>query len=237
LANKRQKVKQLLERRALTDKLQQMENKMQLQQLEKKTEIERQRISISKDMHDEVSSGLASLRFFIGDMQRNAKQEEAKTLLGKAGEEALHVYLQAKEFMNRLNKGDNVEKYNVVDFLHNLSGTFGYGSSLEINTVVDVEAIEDNFTQTQHTETYRIIREAVANAMRHADASKMDIELYAADNEFHFSIRDNGMGLHSMDRGMGLSSMEERAKLLGGQLSFNSNENGTIVKGYFPMVA
>jgi two-component system, NarL family, sensor kinase len=75
---------------------------------------------------------------------------------------------------------------------------------------------------------YRIVQEALNNAVRHAQASRCEIRL-ACDQALHLSITDNGLGFQGNPKpGVGLASMRERATELGGVCQINSVSAGGL---------
>jgi signal transduction histidine kinase len=71
---------------------------------------------------------------------------------------------------------------------------------------------------------YRVAAEAVANAARHAHATRLHVDVGAADGRLSVRVEDDGIGFDRTDarRGIGLASMHERAGELGGELSVTS---------------
>jgi two-component system sensor histidine kinase DesK len=67
------------------------------------------------------------------------------------------------------------------------------------------------------------VREAVTNVLRHADASRVDVELGTFDGELRLSISDDGRG-GATTPGTGLSGMRERLAAVGGRLEIDSPE-------------
>ncbi len=80
-------------------------------------------------------------------------------------------------------------------------------------------------------------REALSNALRHAQTPKIEIRLTCVDGHLRLAVRDFGRGLStSPDAGYGLRNMRDRARLLGAELKFNSNPGkGTTVTLDLPM--
>jgi signal transduction histidine kinase len=83
---------------------------------------------------------------------------------------------------------------------------------------------------------FGIAQEAVANAGRHADATRVDLRLRATDGVIELRIRDDGKGFGSMSPlgarqpgHLGLASMRERAAIAGGELAIDSSDGGTVV--------
>jgi ligand-binding sensor domain-containing protein len=86
-------------------------------------------------------------------------------------------------------------------------------------------------------EVYRIGREALTNAFRHARASKIELELKYAPDRLRLSVRDNGRGMDSgilrtgQDGHWGITGMRERADRIGARLQIFSNASaGTEVE-------
>ena len=78
---------------------------------------------------------------------------------------------------------------------------------------------------------YRICQEALNNAIKHSDATKVSIVLKQEDDQLIVSIEDNGKGLESRDsEGMGLRIMAFRAQMINGSLQIRKRpEGGTCV--------
>jgi signal transduction histidine kinase len=80
-------------------------------------------------------------------------------------------------------------------------------------------------------------REAISNAIRHAETPSIEVRLVSADGHLRLSVRDFGRGLPaSPDAGYGLRNMRDRARLLGAELKFESiRGKGTTVVVDLPM--
>lgn len=81
-----------------------------------------------------------------------------------------------------------------------------------------------SFPTEVNTTLYRLLQESVTNITKHADATKVTVELLAGVGMIHLSIEDNGKGFNPNDNttGFGLQGMRERATALGGQLKIQS---------------
>ena len=83
---------------------------------------------------------------------------------------------------------------------------------------------------------YRIVSEAVANAVRHSQAATCTVQLAAADGCLLLTITDDGTGIPaSASPGVGLTSMRDRAAELGGDLQIDTGPAGTILRSRLPL--
>jgi len=86
---------------------------------------------------------------------------------------------------------------------------------------------------TTATQLYHIAQEAVMNAVRHANASKIDIELARNGQKLALAVSDDGRGFSKklpQPPGLGLRLMTHGASLIGGKLAIERNrEGGTLV--------
>jgi PAS domain S-box-containing protein len=96
--------------------------------------------------------------------------------------------------------------------------------------------VSDNKVAVQ---LYRIAQEAVANAIKHSQAERIEIALALTNGMFDLTIRDNGRGVpdHSGGKGtgMGLLTMSHRARMIGGALTVSPDRfGGTVVQCLAP---
>jgi len=90
------------------------------------------------------------------------------------------------------------------------------------------------------TQFYRIAQEAVANAVKHARARRIVIELDAADGELSLNVFDDGVGLDdaSETNGLGLKIMRHGANLIGADFrALRRSPGGTIISCVLPQGA
>jgi signal transduction histidine kinase len=94
---------------------------------------------------------------------------------------------------------------------------------------VTVEAAIGRLAPATETALYRIVQEALHNAVRHARAGRIEVALRQGPTGVEAAVRDDGQGLdveavlrQRGDRGLGLLGMRERAETLGGQLLIRS---------------
>ena len=86
------------------------------------------------------------------------------------------------------------------------------------------EGILPNFTSSVSIHIYRIVQEAVANAMRHAAPERIEISLRTKENLFQMDIADDGKGFdpECVANGIGLAGIRSRVETIGGRLGIES---------------
>jgi signal transduction histidine kinase len=100
---------------------------------------------------------------------------------------------------------------------------------------VEVEGTARNLHPILRDEVYRIAGEALRNAFRHAEAQRVEVEIWYEDHQFRLRVRDDGKGIdpkHLDEEGrkghFGLRGMRERAKSMGGILTvWSALDSGT----------
>jgi len=85
---------------------------------------------------------------------------------------------------------------------------------------------------------YRIVQEAVTNALRHSQATSVAVHVQFRPNSVELSIRDDGQARDPVVLGHGLTGMRERAALLGGTLAAQPvRPHGFAVTAILPLTA
>jgi PAS domain S-box-containing protein len=111
-----------------------------------------------------------------------------------------------------------------------------------IELAADIRLPQRRLDPAIETACFRIVQEAVTNALRHAQARELRVGLGVRDGELELSVHDDGQGFdleaatHRAARGeaAGLSGMEERARLAGGRLEIRTSPGrGTKVRALF----
>jgi signal transduction histidine kinase len=82
--------------------------------------------------------------------------------------------------------------------------------------------MDARFPEPIETAAYYVASEALANVMKHAQASHVEISLSARSGSLLLSIRDDGVGGADRARGSGLAGLTDRVEALGGSIQLRS---------------
>jgi two-component system sensor histidine kinase UhpB len=87
---------------------------------------------------------------------------------------------------------------------------------------------------------YRVVQEALRNAVKHSRVQQIKVELRAGSNDLQLSVCDSGVGFDPsaalLGKGLGLVSMQERLRLVNGELTVRSAPDvGTAIQARVPL--
>src|SRR5262249_45110105 len=105
------------------------------------------------------------------------------------------------------------------------------------NIVVATDDAIEMLPDDHRTCVYRIVQEAVNNAVRHANARTVEVSVRRQHEIVDVTVQDDGVGFDTrIVRGLGILGMEERVRRLGGRLKITSDPGrGTAVRATLPV--
>jgi signal transduction histidine kinase len=117
-----------------------------------------------------------------------------------------------------------------------------FGRSTGITAHLEVQATGPDPDDVCTTTTFRILQETLTNVARHAQATRVDIDLRVSAEELMLEVRDNGRGISEAElaspRSLGLIGSRERALACGGELMIKGiRREGTTVMLKIPLRA
>jgi signal transduction histidine kinase len=193
---------------------------------------EEERRRIRRDLHDGLGPLLASQTLKIGSARSllEREPETARKLLEQIEQENMAALKDIRHLVYNL-RPPALDELGLLLALQQdasrhpgLEVTFDVPDSLpEISAAVEAAA-------------YRIVQEALANVVRHAQANRVIVHI-AEDSNLYLSVTDDGVGLPlNYVPGVGLRSMRERAEELGGAFDIQSTPNaGTQIEVSLPL--
>ena len=200
-----------------------------------------ERTRIARELHDSLLQGFQGLMFRLQAVREflPGRPSEAMQALDVALERGDKVIVESRDTISDLRQctiGDSDIAQALTALGEELAAQSDNGAAPGVRVLVKGEQRE--LAPALRDEIYRIAREALRNAFRHAKAQKIEAEIAYGDAEFLLHVRDDGIGIASVvaNRGnraghWGLSGMRERAKGFGGKLEVWSEDGaGTEIE-------
>ena len=187
-----------------------------------------ERTRIARELHDSLLQGFQGLMFRLQAVRDllPGQPGEAMQALDIALERGDKAIVEGRDTVSDLRE-PIVGGKDIAEALTALGEELALQSSNGAGPCVRVlvEGKQRELDPVLRDEVYRIAREALRNAFRHAKAQKIEAEITYADSEFLLHVRDDGMGIapEIANQGArsghwGLPGMRERAKSFGGKL-------------------
>jgi signal transduction histidine kinase len=190
-----------------------------------------ERVRIARDLHDTLLQGVQGLmlRFHFATEQLPA-EEPARILLRDALDRADIVMQEGRAKVSDL-RVEVTSARELEVCLRHAAKSFEVDGSTRINILVIGHA--RTLWPAVNDELHWIGREALTNAVRHAQATEIVVELTYDVQQLRLRCRDNGLGLNPeivnakfKEGHWGIIGIRERAKSLGGKLEFSSTSGG-----------
>lgn len=199
---------------------------------------EEERRRIARELHDDTAQVLSALLLRFEAVLRTDDAEVRDRLQGEIRE----GLRGAAEGVRRIARGLRPPALEDAGVVVAIRGHLRNAvDPIEgISTEFHSEGVEHLLTSEAKLVLYRVIQEAVSNAVRHAKATSIRIDVVAGSGHVAGTVADNGIGfdaeaLAEGDRGLGLIGMHERAGGVGGRLIIDSRPGeGTRVRLEIP---
>lgn len=204
--------------------------------VEKMIELERMRVRIASDLHDDVGSSLTEIALQSDYVQAITDDEEARDIAGQLGEMSRRVVTTMDDIVWSIDArndtlGDLCDR--MQDYANRVTGRLPMEVHFELIDIDDDLTI--SVEKRQHI--YLIFKEAINNAVKYAEASDVWIVLKKTGNKYKLSIKDNGKGFVSGGRksGHGIRNIKLRTEELGGKLNIQSHNGVEITVSQFTL--
>lgn len=198
------------------------------------TAREEERRRIRRDLHDGLGPVLSGVVFQLESARLLVDKEPATagTRLQEASRTVQDAVADVRRLVHDL-RPPALDDLGLVGALRQLAAQLARGGP-------EIAVADDgigSLPAAVEVAAYRIVAEALTNTVRHADATRADVRLCAADGALRISVSDDGTGLgEEVQAGVGLRSMRERALELGGRVEVACPPaGGTVVTAVLPL--
>jgi signal transduction histidine kinase len=189
------------------------------------TAQEEERSRIARDLHDDASQRLALLAIELDQLKAQALADSARSLSAD-----LH------RMAHQLHPA-------ILDQLGLLPAARRFAAELAARHGVSVEVTSDAWPDALPRDAalvlYRVMQEALQNAVKHSGAARVEVTFSGKEPELTLRVADQGRGFAPEQveaaYGLGLAGMRERLRLVGGGLRIQSTpQGGTIAEAWLP---
>jgi signal transduction histidine kinase len=195
---------------------------------------ENERRALARELHDEVGQSLSAILMETEGAecaeQPSAAREHLESIKGLA-----------EKTVNQVRDLALLLRPSMLDDLGLAPALNWYARETRkrtgLNVMVTADDSIDDLPEEHSTCIYRLVQEAVNNAVRHANARRIEVAVRTERQRVSVSVQDDGAGFDTrFVRGLGLLGMEERVRRLGGRLKVNSEPGrGTLVHATLPV--
>ncbi len=177
---------------------------------------EQERGEIGRELHDNVNQVLTTTKLYLE--LAGLKPEMKDEMIRKSSDSIIYVINEIRQLSRSLMNpsiGDLGLVAAIKDLISNINSTRKLLVKLEATN-----AIEDLLTSDSKLVVYRILQEALNNAIRHSSATNVLICIKKIENNLELIVKDDGIGFNIADvkKGIGLKNIENRVYLINGRM-------------------
>ena len=211
------------------------ELKEALVKIETQNRLQEQRLSISRDLHDNIGAQLTFIISSIENLQYGFKIKNEKLInkLSNIGIFTKDTIYELRDTIWAMNTGE----ISLEDLQTRISNFVSKAKVVSNKTSVSFN-IDDNvpkvlkFSSVKGMNIYRIVQEAINNALKYADAKTVTVNISKTNQGFLIEINDDGKGFDVSNQkdGNGLNNMKKRAHDIDAEINMVSEFNkGTVI--------
>ena len=196
-------------------------------------ELERKRLA--RELHDETGQALTSILLGLKPLEQSASTDEDRAAVASLRELVVSTLQDVRRLAVEL-RPTALDDFGLATAVERLAGTFREHTGMRVD--FEAQLGENRLPTEVETTLYRIVQEALANIVKHADASHVSILLTRNVRSVTAVVEDDGRGFDgdaTRDGVLGIVGMRERVGLVGGRLRVESTVgSGTTVAAEVP---
>ncbi|HZF81614.1 MAG TPA: histidine kinase [Rubrivivax sp.] len=200
------------------------------------TSVEAERQAIAREIHDDVGGSLTALKFELDWIRRHAREPEVQARTLTALETVTYAIEASQRIMQNLRPA--ILEQGLAAALQWMAARFEKRTGIicEFRTNLERQGAEvqlQNLPPGVPLAAYRTAQEALTNVSKHAQATRVMLDLSLTSGVLSLEVSDNGRGLDQADldkaRSFGIRGLHERAGTVGGWVDLSSAPGGTTL--------
>ncbi len=213
--------------------------KEKLLRLEKEQAVEKERNRISRDMHDDLGSGLTKIAILSEVVKKQIGEPD------KAAQQLDKISVSSRELVDSLQdiiwvlnpRNDTAES--LSSYIREYALKFFEGSGTEISFNYPDEFPDLHLSEEKRRNLFLSVKEALNNAAKYAQCSRVEITMHPEHGKLIINVHDNGRGFDTSNIrtfGNGLLNLQSRMEQTGGTANISSAPgHGTDVNLQMPV--
>ena len=203
-------------------------------QVSKLIDMERMRVRIASDLHDDVGSSLTEIALQSDFLLAGNLQNELKESLGQIGQQCRKIVGSLDDIVWSID-ARNDSMGDLTDRVQDYALAVLEARQFKITYDFEGLPMERKIPVELRENLYLIMKEALNNVVKYSDGSQVRISMRLNQDQLEARVWDNGSQLQSAKKtGHGLRNMEMRAQRMKGRLSL-SNDDGFLVHVSIPV--
>lgn len=197
-------------------------------QFMKMVDIERMRVRIASDLHDDVGASLTEVALQSDFLQASSMDSEFKQSLTQIGQQCRKIVTSLDDIVWSIDArndtlGDLTDR--MQDYILNVLEPLNF----EVSYNFDELKMEEKIPVPVKENLYLIFKEAINNIAKYSNGDKVEIGMQSNGSSFSFVIHDNGTsGKSTKKTGQGLRNMQMRAQRMNGSVDISDEEGFRI---------
>lgn len=206
--------------------VQEFQLKSAIVQIENQNQLQEQRLSISRDLHDNIG---AQLTFIISSVDNiryafDIQNEKLDHKLQNISNFAKATIIELRDTIWAMNSNEITFEDLQIRVLNFLEKAKAAKEEIDFKFTIDKNLYDLKLNAVFGMNVYRVMQEAINNALKYANPNQIAIDVTKIDGKVSVKIIDNGVGfdLKTIEKGNGLNNMQKRIEGIGGFFSMQS---------------
>lgn len=197
---------------------------------------ETERARLARDLHDGLGGILSGTKITLSGLTLNSQDNAAKSTVSKSLDQLDVAVTELRRIAHNL-MPELLDKYGIEEALKEYAARM---SSEELEVSCHFVNYKDSLGKEKQILVYRIIQELVNNAVKHAEAAQILIQLSKYNNHILITVEDDGKGfdlnLANGRKSAGIHNVQSRLEFLSGKMHIDSIAGtGTTIEIEFPI--
>lgn len=183
---------------------------------------EKERQRIARDLHDEVGAMLSVIKLNVARIEKSTMQVKEKVLAAETKTYVDETITQVRRISRAL-LPPSLERLGLYFALEELANWVNKSDQLSI--ICTKTGSQFRFESSSELAIFRVVQEILNNAIKHAEAAAIWLNVRFSDDKVMVLVKDNGIGFNldeKLSTGLGLKNLESRTKVAGAVLKMKS---------------